>query len=86
MGLLSVLEALYESPMQDIIDKLPLHEDTTDALVNGTGEMGIVLSCVRAYEEGEWMELKHLQLDPSTIRDFYLEAIDWANHFSPMIS
>jgi EAL and modified HD-GYP domain-containing signal transduction protein len=86
MGLLSVLEALYESSMQDIIDKLPLHEDITDALVNGTGEMGMVLSCVKAYEEGEWMELKPLQLDPSTIRDFYVEAIDWANHFSPMIS
>ncbi|MEX0829403.1 MAG: HDOD domain-containing protein [Nitrospirales bacterium] len=85
MGLLSVLEALYESPMQDLIDNLPLHADITDALVNGTGEMGMVLSCVRAYEEGEWMELKHLQLNPSTIRGIYLEAIDWANHFSSII-
>jgi hypothetical protein len=32
------------------------------------------------------MELKHLQLAPSIISDIYLEAIDWANHFSPMIS
>ncbi len=86
MGLLSALEAVYESSMQDIIDKLPLPEDTKEALVNGTGEMGLVLSCVKSYEEGDWMELKHLQLDPSVIRDFYLEAIDWANHFSPMIS
>ncbi len=86
MGLLSVLEALYESPMQDILDKLPLPEDIAEALSNGTGEMGMVLSSVKAYEEGEWMELKHLQLDPSVIRDLYLEAIDWANHFSPMIS
>jgi len=86
MGLLSVLDALYESSMQDIIDKLPLPEDIKDALVNGTGEMGLVLFSVKAYEEGEWMELKHLQLDPTVIRDFYLEAIDWANHFSPMIS
>ena len=85
MGLLSVLEALYESPMQEILDKLPLPEDISDALVHGTGEMGLVLSCVKAYEAGEWMELKHLQLEPSIIRDFYLEAIDWSNHFSPMI-
>ena len=86
MGLLSVLEALYESPMQEILDKLPLPEDISDALVHGTGEMGLVLSCVKAYEAGEWMELKHLQLEPSIIRDFYVEAIDWSNHFSPMIS
>jgi EAL and modified HD-GYP domain-containing signal transduction protein len=86
MGLLSVLEALYESPMQEILRKLPLLEDISDALVNGTGELGLVLSCVEAYEAGEWMELKHLQLEPSIIRDIYLESIDWANHFSPLIS
>jgi EAL and modified HD-GYP domain-containing signal transduction protein len=86
MGLLSVLEALYESPMQDILEKLPLPEDIVEALINGTGEMGLVLSSVKAYEEGEWMELKHLQLEPSVIRDLYLEAVDWSNHFSPMIS
>jgi len=85
MGLLSVLEALYESPMQEILDKLSLPEDISDALVHGTGEMGLVFSCVKAYEAGEWMELKHLQLKPSIIRDFYVEAIDWSNHFSPMI-
>jgi EAL and modified HD-GYP domain-containing signal transduction protein len=86
MGLLSVLEALYESPMPDILEKLPLPEDIVEALINGTGEMGLVLSSVKAYEEGEWMELKHLQLEPSVIRDLYLEAVDWSNHFSPMIS
>jgi EAL and modified HD-GYP domain-containing signal transduction protein len=86
MGLLSVMDALYELPMSDIMEKLPLPEDIMEALINGTGDMGLVLSCVKAYEEGEWMELKQLQLEPSIIRDFYLEAIDWANHFSPMIS
>ncbi len=86
MGLLSVLEALYESPMADIIDQLPLPTDIQEALVNGTGEMGILLSCVKAYEQGKWMELKPLQLEPSLIRGFYFDAISWANHFSPMIA
>lgn len=86
MGLLSVMDALYESSMSDIMEKLPLPEDIMEALINETGDMGLVLSCMKAYEEGEWMELKHLQLDPGIIRDYYLEAIDWANHFSPMIA
>ena len=86
MGLLSVLEALYQSPMQDIVDKLPLPEDIVEALTEGSGEMGIVLSSVQAYEEGDWMKLKQLQLEPSVIRDYYLESIAWANHFSPVIS
>jgi EAL and modified HD-GYP domain-containing signal transduction protein len=86
MGLLSVLEAIYSSPMEDILNKLPLPDDVVDAFILGKGDMGLVLSCVKAYEEGEWMELKHLRLDPSIIRDSYLESIEWANHFSPIIS
>jgi c-di-GMP phosphodiesterase len=85
MGLLSVLDALYESSMEDIVKNLPLPEDILEGLTSETGRMGNVLHCVKAYEQGEWLELKHLQLAPATIRDFYLEAIDWANHFSPII-
>lgn len=85
MGLLSVLEALYESSMEDIVQNLPLPEDILEALSRETGTMGNVLHCVKAYEQGEWLELKDLHLSPSTIRDYYLEAIDWANHFSPLI-
>jgi EAL and modified HD-GYP domain-containing signal transduction protein len=86
VGLLSVLEALYELPMPDIVEKLPLPEDIMEALINGTGEMGLVLSCVKAYENGEWIELKHLQVEPSIIRNIFLDAIEWANHFSPLIA
>lgn len=84
MGLLSVLEALYEASMEDIVQNLPLPEDILEALTSEIGKMGTVLSCVKAYEQGEWLELKHLQLAPATIRDIYLEAVDWANHFSPI--
>ena len=86
MGLLSVLETLYNSPMEHILKKLPLPDDIADALVEGTGDMGLVLSSVKAYESGKWLELKSLRLEPSTIRDFYLDAIDWANHFSPLVA
>jgi len=85
MGLLSVLEALYESPMEDIVKNLPLPDDILEALILGKGTMGTVLRCVKAYENGEWLQLKPLQLTPGTIRDFYVEAIDWAHHFSPII-
>ena len=85
MGLISVLEALYETPMELILEKLPLPDDIREALLNSTGQMGIVLKSVKAYEQGEWMELKALHLNPSTIRELYLQAIDWANTFSPIM-
>ncbi|HNP29228.1 MAG: HDOD domain-containing protein [Nitrospira sp.] len=85
MGLLSVLETLYGSPMEKLVRNLPLPDDLLEALTLEKGTMGMALSSVKAYERGEWLQLKQLQLTPRTIRDFYVEAIDWANHFSPMI-
>lgn len=85
MGLLSVLETLYGSSMEKLIGTLPLPDDILEALILEKGPMGAALSSVKAYEKGEWLQLKKLQLSPGTIREFYVEAIDWANHFSPMI-
>ncbi len=85
MGLLSVLEALYGSSMEKLVANLPLPDDIREALILEKGTMGAALSSVKAYEKGEWLQLKTFQLSPGTIRNFYLKAIDWANHFSPMI-
>ncbi|MGD9852330.1 MAG: EAL and HDOD domain-containing protein [Nitrospirales bacterium] len=84
-GLLSVLEALYETRMEAILQNLPLPDDILEALTDGTGQLGIVLGCVKAYELGEWTDLKSLQLEPAIIRDLYIESIDWANTFSPIV-
>jgi len=86
MGLLSVLEALYQTSMETILEKLPLPDDIIEALLAGNGQMGTVLNCVKAYEQGEWMELKSLHLEPSSIRDFYIQSIDWANTFAPIMN
>ncbi len=86
LATLSVLEALYGSSMEKMVGTLPLPDDIREALILEKGPMGAALSSVKAYEKGEWLQLKKLQLSPGTIREFYLEAIDWANHFSPMIA
>lgn len=85
MGLLSVLETLYGSSMEKLVGNLPLPDDILEALILEKGTMGATLSSVKAYEKGEWLQLKTFQLSPGTIRNFYVKAIDWASHFSPMI-
>jgi c-di-GMP phosphodiesterase len=85
MGLLSVLGALYEASMESVLEKLPLPDDIVEALTTGNGRMGTILSCVKAYEQGEWMELKSLRLPPAVIRDLYIKSLDWANTFSPIL-
>ena len=71
--------------METILEKLPLPLDIIEALLKGSGQLGTVLTAVKAYEQGEWMALKSLQLEPSIIRDYYIQSIDWAHTFSPIM-
>ncbi|MFQ5828401.1 MAG: EAL and HDOD domain-containing protein [Candidatus Methylomirabilia bacterium] len=78
VGLFSTLDAFLDLPMQEALASLPLSEDITEALLNQEGEHGAVLRCVLAYERGEWSRVTCPGLEPSEIRDAYLEAAKWA--------
>ena len=79
VGLFSALDALLDSPIEEIVDSLPLSDDTTAALVAHEGELGEALRCVLAYERGHWDEVHCRHLDQACITDSYLQAIAWAN-------
>lgn len=54
-GLLSVLDALTDTPMDELVTQLPLSDDVAVALLGtGGGTIGRVLEVVRAYERGDW--------------------------------
>lgn len=80
VGLLSLLDALMDRPMAELVDGLPLSEDVAGALLEESGELGAALACVRAYErdaDTSWAE--RLGVPPERIRDAYLEAIAWTD-------
>ena len=53
LGLFSVLDALLDEPMEQVISKLTLSDEMNEALVQRTGRLGEVLSTVIDYEQGE---------------------------------
>jgi EAL and modified HD-GYP domain-containing signal transduction protein len=67
--------------MADVLEKLPLSEETTAALLNHEGLLGKILDFTLAYERSEWDRLAELttqlRLDPATIRSAYLKAVTW---------
>jgi EAL and modified HD-GYP domain-containing signal transduction protein len=79
VGLFSALDTLLDSPIESIVDSLPLSDETTAALVGQQGELGEVLRCVLAYEQGRWDEVHCHPLDQGFITDMYLQALAWAN-------
>jgi c-di-GMP phosphodiesterase len=73
VGLLSVLDALLDRPMEQALEGLPLNIATYDALCHGSGPLGSVLSTVIDHERGYVN-----RADASRTTAAYLEAVAWA--------
>ncbi|MFG1496742.1 HDOD domain-containing protein [Saccharospirillum sp. HFRX-1] len=69
VGLLSVLDALMDQPMPQVLIELPLKEDLKAALSDRTGLTGRVLNLATDYAHGKPLEADFL-------RDYELELFD----------
>jgi EAL and modified HD-GYP domain-containing signal transduction protein len=85
IGLLSILDAIMDLPMKDVLENLPLTDDINMALLNHSGPMGTILDCVISYENGEWDEVEATKISPLILRDSYLASIAWASEVSQRI-
>ncbi len=75
LGLFSVIDALMDTPMQDVVDSLPLADDMREALVHRRGPLGELLDAVAAREQGETgagATVPHAD-------ELYLRSVIWAN-------
>ncbi len=78
VGLFSVLDALLDMSLQEVLDTLPITEEMSSALSSHSGEMGEVLKNIKLYEQGRWDELMSL-IDHSAYQKAYLQSIKWAS-------
>jgi EAL and modified HD-GYP domain-containing signal transduction protein len=76
LGLFSVIDALMDTPMQDVVESLPLADDMRDALVHRRGPLGELLDAAAAREQGEsgggGTMVPHAD-------ELYLRSVIWAN-------
>ena len=84
VGLLSALDAILNSPMERVLDDLPLSDEIDLALINHEGSLGQYLSSVLAYEQGNWGEVDLPGLSMTQIREAYLQAIAWASEMKKL--
>ena len=86
VGLLSVTDAIYHTPMPELVGELPVSAEIASALVDGEGELGRALDIVRACEAGDVARL--VELDAGSfeqLRLMYAEAIEWADDLRAQI-
>jgi EAL and modified HD-GYP domain-containing signal transduction protein len=85
LGLFSLLDAMLDSPMDDLMAQIPVTDEISRALVHKTGGLFPYLQLIQWYEAGEWHKMDTvmagLDLDEQKIVEFYLDAVHWAEIF-----
>lgn len=78
VGLFSLLDSMFDSPMEEVLENLPLAREVNAALLERTGELGQALKCVENYEQADWAAVVESGYDEDRVRDAYIEAIEWS--------
>ena len=77
-GLFSVLDALMDKPMIDLLDTVILSTPIKMALLDNEGELGQLLKNVICYEQAKFDQLHNENINTDHYYDSYLYAIKWA--------
>lgn len=77
MGLLSVLDAMLDQPMQQILDELTISDELKKALML-EGFMGRAMQCIIDYEQCRLQKSEFDDVDSSELSEYYLRSIEWA--------
>lgn len=75
LGLFSVIDALMDCPIEEVLASTPFPEEMRKALITQQGPKGELLACVSLLEAGRLDEARMLVDDASRL---YLESIIWA--------
>ncbi len=78
VGLFSLLEAMLDLPLAQILASLPLSNEVNEALLSGAGIHGAALRCAVGFERVNWDDVTFEGLDIAALREVYLEAVQWA--------
>lgn len=81
-GMLSLIDALLEQPLEQVLAQLPLVANIKQALLQQQGPLSQPLQLILDYEQANWQRCEQTssQLLPAKtdMRSLYLDAIDWA--------
>jgi c-di-GMP-related signal transduction protein len=86
MGMFSLIDAILDRPLAEILGELPLNTDIKNVLLNvgGASPLSLIYECALFYERGDWDSLlRHstcLKMDEPVVSSLYLEAVEWADN------
>lgn len=84
MGLFSVIDAILDRNLLEVLSDLPLNREIKTALLRvAQNPFRMALELVLAYESGNWRALsrwaKKLGIEESRVSQIYMNSVEWAN-------
>lgn len=82
VGLFSTLDAVMDTPMEELLDTISLNTEIKFALLNQEGILGELLKQVLRYETGDWAKMDTQYTTPQNYARAYLDAVYWVSENS----
>ena len=83
IGMLSVVDALVDRPIKEILDEINISDEVKEALTGGETPAANVLQLIVAYQQADWDKVSDmitlLGVDEERVPELYYEAIAWAD-------
>ena len=83
-GLLSLLDAMMEQRIEDLVKKVPIDDDVKDALCGKPNLLRECLNLSQHFETARWAGIKQFaakhKVNQALLHSYYNEAIKWAKH------
>ncbi len=82
-GMMSLIDAILDEPIESVMQKLPLSEEIKEALINKKGVLAGYVAIVVCFEQANWGRadklMDKLKLDKEKMPSLNHEALQWAN-------
>ena len=86
LGLLSLIDAMLEMPMAEVLERVPLDHETKAVLLGQPSILRPVFQLMLAHESGEWQAAsdlsESLHLPADEVASYYWRAQQWAREVS----
>jgi len=86
LGLLSLIDAMLEMPMAEVLERIPLDQATKAVLLGKPSPLRPVYQLMLAHESGEWEAAaglsRDLSVDSEEVAGYYWQAQQWAREVS----
>ncbi|QOL24761.1 HDOD domain-containing protein [Thalassotalea sp. LPB0316] len=88
-GMFSLLDAVLESPMEQVLERLPMSDDIEQVLLDTDDKLqtpiAMALRSIRHIEQGHWhfteLEAKKMNVSSEFLHRCYQDAVSWAENY-----